>query len=112
MVKKQAGVLVIIALHALVLTPLFSVGAQEGVLTENPIGIVTVMNAEATGGEASQEEPLFKTEDANTKPWYKKWWVWTIAGAVVVGIVAAAGGGGGGGGGPATEPVTISGPIP
>ena len=110
--KKQAGILVIIALNAFVLTPLFPVGAQEGGPTENPMGILMVRNAEAMAGEGSQGEPLFKTEAPKTKHWYQKWWVWTIAGAVVVGIAAAAGGGGGGGGGPATEPVTINGPIP
>lgn len=29
------------------------------------------------------------------KPWYKKWWVWSIALGVVAGVAAASGGGGG-----------------
>jgi hypothetical protein len=57
------------------------------------------------------------------RPWYKKWWVWTIVGAVVTGVVIAAGGSGSGGGGgdgndggngetPTTGSIDISGPIP
>jgi hypothetical protein len=51
------------------------------------------------------------------KPWYKKWWVWTLAGAVVIGAAAGGGGGGGGGGsspgaGAGTGSATISGPTP
>jgi hypothetical protein len=38
------------------------------------------------------------------KPWYKKWWIWTIAGAVVIGAAAAGGHGGGGGGGGCCPP--------
>ncbi len=54
-----------------------------------------------------------KTPAPSGKPWYKKWWVWTIAGAVVIG--AAAGGGGGGGGDDNADPpgtATITAPIP
>ena len=39
--------------------------------------------------EAPQEEPLFKTEASKSKPWYKKWWVWTIASAVTTGTIYA-----------------------
>jgi hypothetical protein len=49
------------------------------------------------------------------KPWYKKWWVWTIASAVVIGAVAASAGGGGGGGGSSGGPsgtAVIDQPIP
>ncbi len=50
------------------------------------------------------------------KPWYKKWWVWGVAGAVILGAAAAGGGGGGGGGtgagSPAPGTVTISGKTP
>jgi hypothetical protein len=63
------------------------------------------------GGVASQL--TMQTPATPRKPWYKKWWVWTIAGAVVIG--AAAGGGGGGGGDDNTEPpgtATITAPIP
>ncbi len=48
------------------------------------------------------------------RPWYKKWWVWSIASAVVIGAVVAAAGGGGGGdksGGPSGTAV-IDQPIP
>jgi hypothetical protein len=61
------------------------------------------------------DELGLKTEEPATPAWYKKWWVWTIVGAVViVGAVAAGGGGGGGGGGgeTSTSSVTISGPTP
>lgn len=54
--------------------------------------------------------------EANDKPWYKKPWVWTVAGAVILGTAAAmAGGGGGGGGGshpPTTGTLTVTGPVP
>lgn len=62
-----------------------------------------------------QERELgLKTEEAPAKPWYKKWWVWTIAGAVVIGAAAASGGGGGGGGGkdPSTAPVAVTATAP
>ena len=62
--------------------------------------------------KAPKDEPLFKTEFSGEKPWYKKWWVWTIAGGVVIVAAAAGGGGGGGGGSPTTGSATISGPIP
>ena len=41
------------------------------------------------------------THDAADRgePWYRKWWVWVLAAALVTGIAVAAGGGGGGGGG-------------
>ena len=32
------------------------------------------------------------------KPWYKKWWVWTIVAGVAIGAGTASGGGGSGGG--------------
>lgn len=53
-----------------------------------------------------------KTEETTAKPWYKKWWVWTIAGAVAIGAAAAAGGGGGGGNKSENGSATISGPMP
>ena len=59
-----------------------------------------------------EEEPLFKTEGPKTKPWYKKWWVWTIAGGVVIVAAAAGSGGGGGAGGEPTGIATVTGPIP
>lgn len=49
-------------------------------------------------------------------PWYKKWWVWTIVGAVAAGIAVASSGGGGSGdpgaGAPTTGTLTITGPVP
>ncbi len=64
-----------------------------------------------------EERMTMKTEAPaveEEKPWYKKWWVWTIAGAVVIGAAAAGGGGGGGstGAGAGTGSATISGPTP
>ncbi len=55
------------------------------------------------GKTASEEAALFSTREETAsdgvykadKPWHKKWWIWAIGGAVLVG--AAAGGGGGGG---------------
>jgi hypothetical protein len=54
---------------------------------------------------------------ADDQPWYKKPWVWTVAGAVVLGAAASMGGGGGGGGGggagsPTTGTITVDGPVP
>lgn len=51
------------------------------------------------------------------KPWYKKPWVWTVAGAVVLGAASMGGGGGGGGSGggagaPTTGTITVDGPVP
>jgi hypothetical protein len=46
-------------------------------------------------------------------PWYKKWWIWAIVGAVVVGAAAAGGHGGSSSPGPQpTGTVTINGPTP
>jgi hypothetical protein len=64
-----------------------------------------------------EKEVALKSEPSLEKPWYKKWWVWAIAGAVVVGAAAAGGGGGGGGGdkgagAPTSGTATVSGPIP
>lgn len=56
------------------------------------------------------ERLTMRTPDTPGKPWYKKWWVWTIAGAVVLG--AAAGGGGGGGDEEPSGSATITAPIP
>jgi hypothetical protein len=68
---------------------------------------------------ASPKERLTMTSDATPKPWYKKWWVWAIAGGVIVAAAAGGGGGGGGGdttpttaGGPTTGSASISGPLP
>ncbi|TAK00891.1 MAG: hypothetical protein EPO39_15175 [Candidatus Manganitrophaceae bacterium] len=67
---------------------------------------------------AEEKQTALKTEATPDKPWYKKWWVWAIAGAVVVGAAAAGGGGGGGGGGSPTSAggqtgsAAISGPTP
>lgn len=62
-----------------------------------------------------KEEPaarlIMKTPTPSGKPWYKKWWVWTLAGAVIVGA-AAGGRGGGGGDEPAPGTATITAPIP
>lgn len=52
---------------------------------------------------------------ADDKPWYKKPWVWTVAGAVVLGAAASMGGGdgsGGGAGAPTTGTITVDGPVP
>jgi hypothetical protein len=64
------------------------------------------------------EEPssVQKTASAGN-PWYQKWWVWTIVGAVAAGVAVASSGGHGkggdaGGGAPATGTLTISGPVP
>jgi hypothetical protein len=66
--------------------------------------------------ESPTERMAMKTE-AETKPWYKKWWVWAIAGGVVVAAAAAGGGGGGGGdeggaAGATTGSADISVPLP
>lgn len=62
-----------------------------------------------------EKETALKTEVSEGKPWYKKWWVWAIAGVVVVAAAAGGGGGGGGGGGaggPATGSASVSSPAP
>jgi hypothetical protein len=45
-------------------------------------------------------------------PWYKKWWIWAIAGAVVIGAAAAGGHGGGGSPSPTTGSASINSPTP
>jgi len=61
----------------------------------------------------STEKPLAPQTIPEKKPWYKKWWVWTIALAVVGGVAAGSGGGGGGGAGaPTTGSIDVSGPVP
>lgn len=62
--------------------------------------------------ESPTERLAMKTE-AGAKPWYKKWWVWAVAGGVV--LTAAVAGGGGGGGDdspPTTGSATITVPTP
>jgi hypothetical protein len=49
-------------------------------------------NNDAAAGES---DAIYKP----AKPWYKKWWVWTIAGVVLVGAAAGGGGGSGSSGG-------------
>ncbi|MBI3802755.1 MAG: hypothetical protein HY282_03240 [Nitrospirae bacterium] len=66
---------------------------------------------------AVETPSLWERFKAEEQPWYKRPWVWTLAGVVAVGAVAAiAGGGGGGGGGgqpaPTTGTVTVTGPVP
>lgn len=56
----------------------------------------------------------FKGEE---RPWYKRPWVWTVAGAVAIGAAAAMAGGGGGGQpspspAPTTGTLTVTGPVP
>jgi len=60
---------------------------------------------------------MWERFQGNDQPWYKKPWVWTVAGVVVLGAAASMGGGGGGGGGggaggPATGTITVDGPVP
>lgn len=52
--------------------------------------------------------PAEKRPALEMVPWYKKWWVWAIAGVAVAGGVAAASGGGGGGGTDTYDPPTVN----
>ncbi len=65
----------------------------------------------APPGEFGTRLAMQTPAEPEQKPWYKKWWVWTIAGAVIIGAVAG-GGGGGGGEEPAPGTATITAPIP
>ncbi|VAX33249.1 hypothetical protein MNBD_NITROSPIRAE01-847 [hydrothermal vent metagenome] len=60
----------------------------------------------------STEKPVETQAISEKKPWYKKWWVWTIALAVIGGVAAGSGGGGGGAGAPTTGSIDVSGPVP
>lgn len=87
---------------------------------------VTPVTPEIKGTEEAFTEKIFPAEEKQTalktdappeKPWYKKWWVWAIAGAVVIGAAAAGGGGGNGDNPPPsaggqTGTATVSGPTP
>ncbi|MFZ1382336.1 MAG: hypothetical protein WAS54_06055 [Scrofimicrobium sp.] len=44
----------------------------------------TLPNAPGTPGPVAKQ----------TKPWYKKWWIWAIAAVVLIGVIASLGGGG------------------
>ncbi len=60
---------------------------------------------------------LWERFQGGDRPWYQKPWVWTVAGAVVLGAAASMGGGGGGGSGggagsPTTGTITVDGPVP
>lgn len=65
---------------------------------------------------AIESPSMWERFQGNDRPWYKKPWVWTVAGAVVLGAAASMGGGGGGGGGgagaPTTGSLTVGGPVP
>lgn len=72
---------------------------------------------ELVSEDYNTDDLVLKSEFGKTTPWYKKWWVWTIASGVVLATAAAAGSGGGSGGGGGQEPPTtgtavIDGAIP
>jgi len=84
---------------------------------------VSVVAAILPQVDAPKEEPVIldipsagkpfalTTKAVLKKPWYKKWWVWTI---VAVAGAAASGGGGSGGGDNAdgNTTITVTGPAP
>ena len=74
--------------------------------------VVTVAPVLPTMEFPPSEDLVLKTEGPPSKPWYKKWWVWTIVGAVAIGGAVAASGGGGGGGDGSTGSATITAPVP
>ncbi|MEC4677878.1 MAG: hypothetical protein VST69_03890 [Nitrospirota bacterium] len=72
-----------------------------------------ILSVEREPFALSTEKPVETQAISEKKPWYKKWWVWTIALAVVGGVAAAgSGGGGGGAGAPTTGSIDVSGPVP
>jgi hypothetical protein len=93
----------------------------------SPLTVTVTPAAPGKKGDDAFTESLFpseeraagiKSEPGITNPWYKKWWVWTIVGAVAIAGAAAAGGGGSSGGGAPPEPppttgsATVTGPTP
>ena len=79
------------------------------------MAVAPVPSAPVVETPKGKEEPLFTTGEPILKPWYKKWWVWTIAVAIAGGAAAAAGGGSGGGSGdtpPSTGSATVTAPNP
>ncbi len=76
-----------------------------------------ISNPASTGDGSLMNQELPPMQQAETvhehKPYYKKWWVWTIAGVVVAGAAAGAALAMGGGNDSApTGSVTITGPAP
>jgi len=65
-----------------------------------------------------EESPVQPEPEATSKPWYKKWWIWALAGlaiggGVTAGIVAGGGDdGGGNGGGTQTTDIEVVIPAP
>ncbi|HLB94759.1 MAG TPA: hypothetical protein VJK28_01140, partial [Nitrospiria bacterium] len=62
----------------------------------------------------SKEEPLLATAPPTeaTQPWYQKWWVWPLVGALIGGAIMALQDRGGEEGKPSTGSVTIIAPEP
>lgn len=67
------------------------------------------------GFEFSPLTIVVASESSSGKPWYKKWWVWTIVGGVIVSAAAVAAAGSGSGEKappPPTGTASIDAPIP
>lgn len=90
----------------------FALTVVQGVIVPEPIKPLILIPSPEERMTMKTEAPAFE----GSKPWYKKWWIWTIAGAVVIGAAAAGGHGGGGGesggGAPSTGSAKITGPTP
>ena len=126
---KKAFVLSILSIYAFVMLPLAPVLAQNLTLPGDteitepglrqdppseavPLGGPLKVADEAIVDIPTTEEFALKTESPASRPWYKKWWVWTIAGAVVTGVVIAVAGAGDDGGGPRTGSASVTEPLP
>jgi len=67
----------------------------------------------AQEGDLSRVQRLAQSDRQSKPAWYKKWWVWSLMGAVALGgIVAVAAGGGKGNNAPTPGSANIRAPIP
>ncbi len=55
-----------------------------------------LLSTKKSGFRLSTQSNTTNEKYDKKKPWYKRWWVWSIAIGVVAGVAAASGGGGGG----------------
>ncbi len=133
-IRSQLFVLLLVFFYSFFLIPVSTLKAENGSrlslresftpMVQEPSQNLRLAEAQIPADSVPEDEILInkkrpfslKTRPANKKPWYKKWWVWTIVAAVAGGIAAAnsdsGSSGGATGGGAQSGSVNITGDVP